>query len=1169
MSAPDFIHLHVHSEYSLSDSIIRIPQLLQRCRELAMPAVALTDRSNLFGALRFYKAALQMGIKPLIGAEIAWVEKPADEPYRAILLCRNIEGYRSLTALLSRICTDGFTHAEPLAEQAWIHEHSAGLMMLAGMDSDVGRTLRNENNEEARQRVHHWQQWFGDAFYLTIQRVGREGEAHYGEQVLPLASDLGIPVAATHGVCFLQPQDYDAQQARQCIHTGHKIDDKQRPQMASAQQYIKSPGEMAQLFHDIPSVLRNTVEIARRCNVELPSDAIHLPVLQRGHGQTADEALCLKALKGLQWRRESDRAQAQPLETYQARLDQELAVIVQMGYPDYFLIVADFIQWARDQGIPIGPGRGSGAGSLVAYSLGITDLDPLAYGLLFERFLNPERVSMPDFDIDFCINGRDRVIAYVAQRYGHDRVAQIVTFGTMAAKGVVRDVGRILGHPYGFVDRIAKLIPFELGMTLDKALADQSELREIYESDTQVRDMIDLARSLEGLARNVGTHAGGVVIAPEKLTRYTALYRDPKTQTTICQFDKDDLEKVGLVKFDFLGLRTLTLIDDAIRLVNELRAIDGQPSVLIDTISLEDQGAFELLRRCETTAVFQLESRGMKDLIRRLQPDSFEDVIALVALFRPGPLQSGMVDDFIERKHGAAITYLDPELEPSLKETYGVIVYQEQVMQIAQKLGGYTLGGADLLRRAMGKKKPAEMAKQREIFLAGAQQNNVENAAAIFDLMEKFAGYGFNKSHSAAYALLAYRTAYLKAHFPGPFMAAVLSSEMDDVEKIAHLIAECRRMKLNVLGPDINASAWTFTVEDPTTIRYGLGAIRGVGRKAVDELQDERNHGGSYADLSDLCMRLPARSLNRRTFEALAHAGTFDGMVSTRSEIIQTLPEIWRWMENTSHAEEAGQQHDMFGRPRINMAQLLKSSAAHIPRSEEVILRAERQVLGHYFSRHPVSCRSEEVNQIRSVTTATLNNANNAGSQPGQQKKVVIAGCITSLRIRKSRVFITLEDECGSFEIMLFEEQWRQHQTLLESSDILIVQGMMAIDRYHGEWRMKAQHFQTLEQWRLGHPGWLDMTIPQQHSGKDMPKGLAQLLRPFLHEQGWEILVTIQVGKILPRFRFSSSWRVHPSDALIESLRNRYGSTVISIRLGELRTQGQHKSRQDNPVTLY
>ena len=780
-----------------------------------------------------------------------------------MFLCQNLVGYRHLTQLVTRSFLEGQQRGAPMLERAWLEPAMLeGLIVLSGgPEGDIGQALARGKEEEAARCLARWQALCGDRFYLEVQRTGRAGEQVYAEAVLDLAREHGVPAVATNDVRFLTRAEFEAHEARVCIHDGALLADPSRARRYSEEQYLKTPEEMAELFADVPELLVNSVEIAKRCSLEIKLGASMLPAYPVPAGASTESFLREEAERGLAERLEQAktlRGVERDAQTYAVRLELELGVICGMGFAGYFLIVADFIRWARENGVPVGPGRGSGAGSLVAFVLGITDLDPIEHDLLFERFLNPERVSMPDFDVDFCMEGRDRVIEYVAKKYGRDRVSQIITYGTLAAKAVVRDVGRVLGHNYSYVDKIAKLIPFEIGITLDKALEQEEELRRLYEGDSDVRELIDLARTLEGLSRNAGTHAGGVVIAPSVLTDFTPLYCEEGSTTPVTQFDKDDVEAAGLVKFDFLGLRTLTVIDWAVRDINAGRALANEPPLVMSALPMDDAATYQLLKSCKTTAVFQLESRGMKDLIRRLQPDRFGDIVALVALFRPGPLQSGMVEDFIARKHdtsGATIDYLHPDLKPVLEATYGVILYQEQVMQIAQILAGYTLGGADLLRRAMGKKKPEEMAKQRSVFVSGAVARGVREAQAthIFDLMEKFAGYGFNKSHSAAYALLSYQTAWLKAHYPAAFMAAVLSADMDKTEKVVTLIDECASMGLAVHPPDVNESVYVFRIEGPESIRYGMGAIKGVGESAVQAIIEEREARGPYQSLPDLC----------------------------------------------------------------------------------------------------------------------------------------------------------------------------------------------------------------------------------------------------------------------------------------------------------------------------
>jgi DNA polymerase-3 subunit alpha len=891
-----FVHLHLHSEYSLLDSTVRLKPLMQKVRERDMGAVALTDLNNMFAVVKHYKAATSMGVKPIFGADV-WISHPErnDRLSRLVLLCQNDLGYLNLKKLVSRAYQQGQIADRATIEIDWLRGASEGLIALsAGLEGDIGMALRMQNVELAETCLQQWIEIFEDRFFLELQRTGRAYEEAYISQAVIWSRSLNVPVVATNDVCFIDAEDFDAHEVRVCICTGFTLEDERRPRLYSAQQYLRSADEMVELFADIPAAVENSVAIASACNLRLELGKAYLPEYPVPDDFTTESYFRHVSEQGLEQRLEFLRQQLPEgeqleREPYDHRLKIELDVINEMGFPGYFLIVMDFIDWAKQHSIPVGPGRGSGAGSLVAYALKITDLDPLEYDLLFERFLNPERVSMPDFDIDFCMDRRDEVIDYVADHYGRDQVSQIITYGSMAAKAVIRDVGRVMSHPYGFVDRIAKLVPFEVGITLDKALEQEEALLDLYQQEEEVTMLIDMARSLEGLTRNVGKHAGGVVISPSNLTDFTPLYCEQGGSGLVSQYDKDDVEAVGLVKFDFLGLRTLTIIDWAVRAIN---AGDNGEVLEIERIPLDDPDTFKLLQAYQTTAVFQLESRGMKDLIRRLQPDSFEDIVALVALFRPGPLQSGMVDDFIDRKHGRSrVEYPHPALETILKPTYGVILYQEQVMQIAQVLAGYTLGGADMLRRAMGKKKAEEMQQQRTIFTDGAVANQVEPSTAtyIFDLMEKFAGYGFNKSHSAAYALVSYQTAWLKTHYPSEFMAAVMSADMDNTDKIVTLIDDCRNMKLDIRPPDINRSVYHFTAGEDSLVYYGLGAIKGVGQAVIESIVEGRSEQ-EYCSLDDFCKRLDPAKSSRKVMEALIKGGAMDCFSENRAALMAHLP---------------------------------------------------------------------------------------------------------------------------------------------------------------------------------------------------------------------------------------------------------------------------------------
>jgi DNA polymerase-3 subunit alpha len=1156
-----FVHLRLHTEYSLVDSVVRIDGLVDAAASAGMAAVAVTDQNNLFAMVKFYRAALGKGVKPLIGVDLLVRESgERAQPSRIALLCQSDAGYRNVTRLVTRAYLEGQQKGVPTIERSWLTaQNLAGLIALScATEGDVGRALVNGREREAEQALDGWLALFGDRYYLELQRIGRPDEEAYIAAAVALAARRGVPVVATNDVRFVKPDDFESHEARVCIHEGTLLADAGRRRRYTRQQYLRSPHEMAELFPDVPEALANTVEIARRCSLILKLGEMRLPEYPVPEGQSVPVFIREQTETGLAARLAKRRAA--PEERYRERLEIELNVIIQMGFGGYFLIVADFIRWARENGVPVGPGRGSGAGSLVAYSLGITDLDPLEHELLFERFLNPERVSMPDFDVDFCMEGRDSVIQYVADKYGRDRVSQIITYGTMAAKAVVRDCGRVLGMSYGFVDRIAKLVPFELGITLDDALTKEPELKRLYESEDEIRNLIDLARSLEGLTRNAGMHAGGVVIAPSVLTDFAPLYCEEGSTSVVTQFDKDDVESAGLVKFDFLGLRTLTIIDRAVANINRIRATRGEPPLDVNELPMDDAPTYELLQKCHTSAVFQLESRGMKDLVRRLKPDRFGDIVALVALFRPGPLQSGMVDDFIERKHGdgrVPIDYLHPELKPTLESTYGVILYQEQVMQIAQVLAGYTLGGADLLRRAMGKKKPEEMAKQRSVFVNGAIARKVDGrqAADIFDLMEKFAGYGFNKSHSAAYALLSYQTAYLKRHYKAAFMAAVLSADMDHTDKVVGIIHDCRdvpkglpeSLRLEVKPPDVNISSYEFTVDDDRTIRYGLGAVRGVGQGAVDALIAERNARGPFKSLEDLCRRLDLQKLNRRVLEALIRSGSLDCLGENRSTLMHGLPSAMQLGEQNTRAHEAG-QNDMFGlaSDRATEAPPLVI-ARQAEWSDRVRRDGERDTLGLYLTGHPIDPYEGVLPRIVTRRLGDLASEQKPAASGGFSfgKPVTVAGEISDFKKRGSRVIMTLDDGTGRLEITLFEETYQQHRSIVTNRALVVIEGMLRFDEFSDGWRIAARKIVELDKAREQHARRIVLRWPQRC---DLPASLSRLenvLAPWRPQGSCAISVEYTTSKVAGVIEFGPQWQVRPTRELIEQLEGLVGSDGV------------------------
>ncbi|HEY2346472.1 MAG TPA: DNA polymerase III subunit alpha [Xanthomonadaceae bacterium] len=1108
---PRFIHLHVHSEYSLRDSTARLPEkpeygdpkkaarpnLVSRAVELKLPALALTDLSNFFGLVKFYRAAEKMGIKPIAGADVLVAE--GNDVARLTLLCQNRSGYLGLSRLLSRAYLEGHHGDHVAIRPEWLHRESAGLIVLAGRDSHAGRLACEGHVDAAEHALAELQRHFDDRLYLELTRTGRKREDAFNTAALELAGRRDLPLLASNEVCFLERDDFEAHEARVCIATGHVLNDPRRPHDYAAEQFLKSEEQMCELFADLPEALENSVELAKRCNIELEFGKNYLPAFPVPSDQTVDSWLRKQSHDGLVER----LAKHPPREglvasDYAHRLDIELGVIVEMDFAGYFLIVADFINWAKRNDIPVGPGRGSGAGSLVAYALGITDLDPLAYDLLFERFLNPERVSMPDFDIDFCMEGRDEVIEYVARKYGHDRVSQIITYGTMAAKAVLRDAGRVLGMPHGQVDRIAKMIPLRPAdpLSLDDALGRSeaakkdsgrivAEFRETYETDEDIRDLVDLAVKIEDLVRNAGKHAGGVVIAPSPLTDFAPLYADAQGcanaaggrtpgaaeqggKGAVTQFDKDDIEAVGLVKFDFLGLRTLTIIDWAVKAINVVRAKAGESSLDISQLPLDDPEVYALFREARTIAIFQFESRGMQQLLREAKPDRFGDLIALNALFRPGPME--LIPTFCARKHGREpIEYPDARVEAVLRETYGIMVYQEQVMQMAQIVGGYSLGGADLLRRAMGKKIAAEMAKHRVIFREGAAKNGLgeRKADEIFDLMEKFAGYGFNKSHAAAYSLVAYQTAWLKTHYPAEFMAATLSADMDSTDKLVGLLQDARAIGLTVLPPDVNASQYRFQPLPGKTIRYGLGAVKGVGQGACEAIVRERGRGGVYTDLLDFCHRVDAAKMNRRTLEALINAGAMDALAKNRPTLLLQLPEALKAAEQLVREREAGQV-SLFG--DVVQAASSMSSRIVLPEAHEAPLEqklaGEYATLGHYLSGHPLDPHRAELSSLTNGgTLADLDRLWRAGRDRRGEAQVVLAGIVGLVRRRgDSQAFAQFEDGFGQIEVAFFREAFADYAALLGRGRILLIEGGLREDEYSGGFSLRASRVWDYQQ---------------------------------------------------------------------------------------------------------
>jgi DNA polymerase-3 subunit alpha len=1156
MSDPKFIHLRIHSDFSMVDGLSKVPPLVKKVAEMGMPAMALTDFTNLCGLVKFYGTAHNCGVKPIIGADFAMrSEEFGDELTRITILAKNNVGYKNLTLLISEAYLRGHVQHQPVIDKEWLIKHAEGLIILSGAkQGEIGKALLKGNQPLVDKCVEFYQTYFADHFYIELIRTSRADEESYLHFALEVAEKEGLPVVATNEVVFLTEEFFDAHEIRVAIHDGYTLEDPRRPKLYSPQQYLRSEDEMCELFADIPEALQNTVEIAKRCNVTVRLGEYFLPAFPT-EGMLETEYLVKKSEEGLEDRLEflfpdpEVRAQRRP--EYDERLKVELEVINNMGFPGYFLIVMEFIQWSKDNDIPVGPGRGSGAGSLVAYALKITDLDPLEYDLLFERFLNPERVSMPDFDVDFCMDKRDQVIDHVAEMYGRDAVSQIITFGTMAAKAVIRDVGRVLGHPFGFVDRISKLIPPDPGMTLEKAFKAEPALPELYNSDEDVKELIDKCRILEGCTRNAGKHAGGVVISPTTITDFAPIYADSEGNFPVTQFDKNDVETAGLVKFDFLGLRTLTIIDWALGLINPRMAREGKEPVRIESIPLDDPASFRVLQNSETTAVFQLESRGMKDLIKRLQPDCFEDIIALVALFRPGPLQSGMVDNFIDRKHGReAISYPDEtwqheSLKETLEPTYGIILYQEQVMQIAQILAGYTLGGADMLRRAMGKKKPEEMAKQRAVFEAGAIKNGVDGELSmkIFDLVEKFAGYGFNKSHSAAYALVSYQTLWLKTHFPAEFMAAVMTADMDNTEKVVGLVDECIRMGLKVLPPDINSGLYRFNVDETGAIVYGIGAIKGVGEGPIEAIQEARAKGGYFKDLFDFCARIDLKKVNKRVIEKLILAGALDRLGPHRAAMMASLNDAVK-SASQHHQAEAFGQADMFG-VLTDAPEEVEQKYTQVPEwPEKIWLEGERETLGLYLTGHPINAYLKELNRY---TSCRLNEA----TPTRRDQSITVAGLVIAARVmttkRGTRIgLMTLDDRSGRMEVMLFSDALERYAELLEKDKILVISGQVSFDDFNGGLKMSAREVMDMGSAREKYARGLSISIEQSQIDEQFFERFSEILTP--HRAGTvPVNVYYQRPDARARLVLGTEWRVTPSDTLLDELQQLLGNDQVEL----------------------
>lgn len=1033
----DYVPLHLHTEYSLLDGAIRIKELVEQAAAFRMPAVAITDHGNLFGAVEFYRLTTKAGIKPIIGCEVYMApgsrfdkrQGPDFEEasFHLILLAKNNNGYRNLVSLVTKAYLEGFYY-KPRIDRDLLEQYSGGLIGLTScLKGEIPYYLQRGMIDKAREKALEYKHILGpENFYIEVQDNGLPEQEEVNKRLIELAMELHIGIVATNDCHYLKREDSKAHDILLCIQTGKTVNDKTRLHFKSDGFYFKSPDEMKSAFKDIPEAILNTRAIAERCNVEFKLGLTLLPKYELDDGHSPDALLEKLAFEGI-----AHRLGQEPDASYTERLRKEIDIIKKMNYSSYFLIVWDFISYAKKKGIPVGPGRGSAAGSLVSYCLGVTDIDPVKYNLLFERFLNPERISMPDIDVDFCKDRRSEVISYVAEKYGKDHVAQIITFGTMAAKAAIRDVGRALDFPYGEVDRIAKLIPNTLNITIEDTLKVEPQLKAIYDTNPRIKELIDTAMRLEGLCRHASTHAAGVVISPAPLTDYTPLYRNPSDESIMTQFDMGSIEKIGLLKFDFLGLKTLTVIDKTLKYIR-----DNGKDFLLKDISFDDKKTYELLSSGNTTGIFQLESAGMRDLLVKMCPDRFEDIIAIVALYRPGPIGSGMIDEFIKRKKGKipVIKYDLPQLKEILDETYGVILYQEQVMRIANKLANFTMGQADILRKAMGKKRPEEMEKQKEAFIEGAKANGIteKKAIRIFDLMAYFAEYGFNKSHSAAYAYVAYQTAYLKAHYPVEFMAATLSTDMDNMDKIVKSIAGCREMGIEILPPDINLSGKEFKVVG-NSIRFGLEAVKGVGSSAIDAMLESRNTDGPFSSVANFLERVDQRKANKKVIESLIKAGAFDSSGIARAQAMQVMNRALNGGSRIHAARVLGQQ-SIFG----------ESAEETIEHDEgwsnEELLKYEKEALGFYITGHPLTKYDKQLEKMGTTRISELDEISD-----GQE--IRIGGILTSLRKIQTKskaeimAYCTLEDPSGNVEIIVFPDLYKTSMIILQKDTPLLVKG--------------------------------------------------------------------------------------------------------------------------------
>ena len=1149
-----FTQLHLHSSYSLSDSTINIDKLIKLAKKNKLKSLAITDRLNMFAAIKFYQKCIDNNIKPIIGCEISLKSSiPNTSEGTIIALCQNYIGYKNLIKLISEIHVEKKVNENPNVTKSQLEKYNKGLIILTGGRKGIlGENLLGGEYQNKYLTMKSLKDIFPDRLYLQIDRINADNEEIYNNKIINIAEDLNLPLVATNNVLFLEKQDFDAHEVRVCINKKIKIDDRNNQTEFTNDQYFKTEKEMTLIFEDLPDAMQNVSEIIKRCNIHISSDTYHLPKFNTPDGSDIDLYFDQKVKSGLD--NIIKKNSITETDIYFQRLKLETDVIRKMGFVSYFLIVHEFINWAKQQAIPVGPGRGSGAGSLVAYALDITSIDPIKHNLLFERFLNPERISMPDFDIDFCMINRQKIIDHITELYGENKVSQIITYGSLAARAVIRDVGRVLGMGYTFVDKIAKMIPFSVGITIDDALKQNKGLKKEYDTNDEIKNLIDTSKKLEGLPRNVGKHAAGIVVAPNQIDDFIPLYRVEESDEIVTQYDKDDIEKLGLVKFDILGLRTLSIIDRAIRTIKRQH---GDIDIPHEDITTPDKKVFELLQNKLTTGVFQLESSGMKRYMERLKPDCFDDIVALVALYRPGPLGTNMVDDFISNKHGKKIDYEHPLLEPILSETYGLILYQEQVMEISRSLGGYTLGEADLLRRAMGKKKKDEMEQHRKQFIEGAKNKNISITIAnsIFSKMEKFAGYGFNKSHSVAYAFISYQTAFLKTFYPSEFLSAALSSDMDNTDKVISLVDASIEMDLSIIQPNINTSDFNFLSLDNKSILFGLGAIKGVGYNAVIHIINERKKNGHFKNIFDFCERVSLTTINIGTLDSLIYSGSFDCFGESRLSLKNVLDKAIKYGQQKQNTKNMG-QHELFENKSESYSDTIINDQVQVERetieSRLKSFNLEKKVLGFYLTGHPVD---EYRDEIKSMSIKDINSYfHDLYSNPTDSfsELATVCGVIINSRIQRMGQdrfinILTIDDSSHRLEIIVYPDIYEKYQSLIKENEILFISGVIAIDEYNGDLSMKANKIIDLDSARQQFSKEVEIFLSSEFINDKTLAKVVSLLEPHKNGKCPLTIKCLSQKHIVP-LNLDQEWFVNPSSMLINNLSDLLGKENIIVK---------------------